>query len=480
MKYLKTKIFLAITGLMIIVACAFNYQPKNWTGVSVDGERIECEKHSIKVAEVRSDPKSRFIKIEYVRLRSFSDNPEPPIFFLAGGPGQSATDQADNENYLAYWAQFLEKRDVVLVDQRGVGRWLFFWVNLKKLPEDVFVSYEVASTHFQSMAKKAAKGFRKRGFDVNGYNTMESAADLDEIRELHGYETIVPFGFSYGTHLALTYMKYYGPRVEKSIMIGSEGLDNTYKDPMDLDRQLQKLGNLLSQDSILGPQIPDMMVLYRDAAARLDREPVTITLKTPLKIKRDVRVGKFGLEYIMRRDLGDASDLRYFPRLLHNIAHGDGSELQFYMQKRYIEFMGFSGMTISMDLASGLSSERREMIASGENSSVLGKIANFPFLDVEDFFPVKDLGDEFRASFSTAAPVLFLSGDLDSNTPAYQAEQISETFSNSTHLVVENAGHEQIQFHRQTTIAIERFLRGEDVGGMEIAYPALEFKGLGG
>ncbi len=51
---------------------------------------------------------------------------------------------------------------------------------------------------------------------------------------------------------------------------------------------------------------------------------------------------------------------------------------------------------------------------------------------------------------------------------------------NATHLVVRNAGHEQITVHPEIAAAIRRFLRGGDVSDVDAAWPDLRWIPLDG
>ena len=68
-----------------------------------------------------------------------------------------------------------------------------------------------------------------------------------------------------------------------------------------------------------------------------------------------------------------------------------------------------------------------------------------------------------------------MSGTLDSNTPLYQAEEVRWGFSNSSHIIIDNAGYEQILTHPKAIPIIIRFLKGEDVNDVALCYPRLEF-----
>ncbi|MBC7940046.1 MAG: alpha/beta hydrolase, partial [Chitinophagaceae bacterium] len=63
----------------------------------------------------------RQIELHYAVLPALARNKKPdPVFFFAGGPGQSAMGLAGTVSRLL--ARLSNRRDLVLIDQRGTGR----------------------------------------------------------------------------------------------------------------------------------------------------------------------------------------------------------------------------------------------------------------------------------------------------------------------------------------------------------------------
>lgn len=97
------------------------------------------------------------------------------------------------------------------------------------------------------------------------------------------------------------------------------------------------------------------------------------------------------------------------------------------------------------------------------------------FLDVGEVFGNPDLGDEFRSPIHTDVKTLFISGTLDNNTPPFQAEEVRKYFTHSTHLIVENAGHEDMLINALVQEAIADYFAGKDVSSVKISRPPLRF-----
>ncbi len=74
----------------------------------------------------------------------------------------------------------------------------------------------------------------------------------------------------------------------------------------------------------------------------------------------------------------------------------------------------------------------------------------------------------------TIGELLLVSG----NTQPFQADDVRKTFKTSTHLVIDNAGHESMLIDQQVQQAMVQFLRGQDVSKVKIALPPLKFEPL--
>ena len=226
--------------------------------------------------------------------------------------------------------------------------------------------------------------------------------------------------------------------------------------------------------------MPDLAGTLKRILDRLEKEPVTVTI-TDQRTKKpiDVKVGKIGLQFLIMRDLGDTNDLPIFPLWFYTMDKGDYSILKRFVERRYNQFSGgISVMTLVMDVSSGVSKARQKQIQKEAGTSLLGDIVNFPISQMGDVIGNPDLGDEFRSQIKTDVPTLFVSGVLDNNTQPFQADEVRKTFKNSTHLVIDNAGHESMLVHQQVQQTMVQFLRGEDVIKVKIALPPLKFNPL--
>ena len=161
------------------------------------------------VPENRSKPDSRTIRLAVAIVPPASGKPQPdPVIFMAGGPGESAI----LDTPFLVNAGINRDRDLIIMTQRGT---LFDEPDLNCPELDQFYARQVSllygapSTGQEQAA--AAKACRDRlaadGADLSGYNTAENAADFADLRHVLGIETWNVYGYSYGTDLALSYLR---------------------------------------------------------------------------------------------------------------------------------------------------------------------------------------------------------------------------------------------------------------------------------
>ena len=495
---MKMKLSKILGGLLLLTAffnCPAQAQavadePKRHEGeiwfepskMEVGGQAYEGERGHLMVRENRKKPNSNLIELIFVRFKSIADKPGYPTVYLDGGPGSSATNIANVPEYMRAFQKLREVGDVILLDQRGVGR---SKPNLthrasESLPLDVFADRAAALQTFKERAKVAADYFRAQGVDILAYNSIESANDVDDLRKALGAEKLNLVGFSYGTHLGLACLRYHGKNLNRVVLVGTEGPDHTDKLPSTSDISIRRLSTIVAKDPELGPKMPDLTATLKRTLDRLEKKPVTITITDQRTRKPvDIKIGKIGLQFLIMRDLGDTNDLPIFPLWFYTMDKGDYSILKRFAERRYNQYgAGINVMSIVMDISSGVSKARKKQIQKEASTALLGDIVNFPLSEMGDVFGNPDLGDVYRSPLKTNVTTLFLSGVLDNNTQPFQADEVRKTFKNSTHIVIDNAGHESMVVDPQVQQTMVQFLKGEDVSKVKITLPALKFQAL--
>jgi pimeloyl-ACP methyl ester carboxylesterase len=454
---------------------------KPYTFENFKGEKTAAEFGTLLVPENRSNPKSNLIELAFVRFKSTAKNPGPPIVYLAGGPGGSGIGAASGSRFPLFMA-FREIADVIAFDQRGTGH---SKPNLgcyerMAMPLDVAPSRDMALKELRANAKACSSYWRDiQRVDLTGYNSNESADDLEDLRKALGVPKISLWGISYGTHLTFAALRRHPQSISRAILAGIEGPDHTYKSPANIQQHLEDLAALVKADPQIGKDIPDLLGLMKSVFDQLDAQPQTVEITDP-RTKQKVRVivNKFVMQYIVGNNIGTTVTVN-FPAFFYRASKGDFTNpAQVWLN---ISRQGIgSAMSFMMDCASGQTAARRERIALEAKSTLLEDLSNFPFPQVCEEWKAPDLGDEFRSPLKSNVPVLFISGTLDARTPVSNAEEYLKGFTNGTHLIIDGAVHSDPLFLSSPKIkdGMMEFLRGEKVTVTRTAAPPMKFAPL--
>lgn len=476
-------IWLLICILLLTIPCAAQLKPgtlklKPYTFENDKKEKVDAEFGTLFVPENRYNPESNLIELAFVRFKSTAKNPGPPIVYLAGGPGGSGIYTAKGTRFPLFMA-LREIADVIAFDQRGTG---LSKPNLNCY-ERLALPLDVAPTR-QLIIDELRKNVRGCIFywhdiqrvDLTGYNTNESADDLEDLRKALGANQISLWSISYGTHLAFATMRRHPKSIHRAILAGTEGPDHTYKLPSNIQKHLEDLAAVIKADPEIGKDVPDFLGLMKSVFDRVEAQPETVEITDPrTRQKVKVIVNKFILQYIVANNIGTGVTSR-FPALLLQASKGDFTNpAQVWLNESRREIG--SAMSYMMDCASGQTAARRDRIEREAKGALLEDIANFPFPDICQEWNAPDLGDSFRAPLRSDVPVLFISGTLDARTPVSNAEEYRTGFSNSAHMIIEGAVHSDPLFLSSPKIkdGMMEFLRGQPVTTLKITGAPFKF-----
>lgn len=441
---------------------------KGWRGQEVDAERGVFE-----VPEDRRDPASRRIKLSYVRFPSTAAKPGPPIVYLSGGPGGTGTGAATGPRFPIFMA-LRQVADVIAFDQRGTGEFGAIPPGPAITAPLPTFTREGLTAHVRDGLQRAWMDWTRAGVAMRGYNTEQSADDLDDLRRHLGAEKIDLWGISYGTHLALSVLKRHGDKVGRVALASLEGQDQTVKRPARIDAYLARVDALLDADPAVRAAIPDFPALMRRVHARLEAAPVSLTAKldgAPVEL----RMGGFAIQLMAGGLIANPRTLVMLPALYLALDAGKTDVLAPFLDE-FVGLAGIGGMSSAMDLASGISPGRLAMVKREAREAVLGDALNFPMPHLLGAIPRVDLGDRFREPIRIDHPALLLAGTLDGRTPLEEQEEVVAQFRRKARVVVENAGHNVFESHPDVQDLLVRFFGGEAMSDVRLNLPPPKFQ----
>lgn len=464
------KITIVCAALSLVAAAsASEVRREPYTLTGPGGAQAQGELVTLTVPENRANPNARAITIKFVRLPATGAKPGYPVVYLAGGPGGSAVGNGQGVRF-AFFNRLREAGDVILLEQRGAGLSDALPVCDTQPfdPAKPLDRANLAGTYRRELTRCIAF-WRSKGADVAGYNTAESAADLDEVRRVLGVEQLNLVGLSYGTHLGMAALKR-GVPINRVVLAGLEGLDQTVKLPAHFDAFLARVA-AASGDA-------NLLATMRRVHERLDREPVTLSVNDAAGKPAQIKLGGYAIRLLT--SFAFISDPDRLVRLPEFYAALDAGQYQpaadLIARAIQPELSRMRGMPQLMDLASGVSRPRFDMVARQASAAILGDAGNFPMPHVYDVAPELVLSDEFRKPLATDVPTLLVMGTMDGRTPIESQEELLPQFRRATRLTVINAGHNIFEQSEQAQAEIVRFLQTGTVGTAQIALPPPAFK----
>lgn len=442
------------------------------------GPAIPAEMGTLAVPESRSGASGKTLHLKFVRFRSTSKTPGPPIVYLAGGPGGSGIEAAKGAR-LPLFLALREHGDVIAFDQRGTG------ASEPKMdcPDLYFLPFDRPVDRAESEAILAAgmKGcferLRREGIEPNAYTTLESAHDLDDLRKALGAPKISLWAISYGTHLALATLKAHGEGIDRAILAGVEPLAGTLKRPADQEALLGTIAALSRKDPALAKAVPDLRASIARVLESLRRQPRTVDLVHPVAGQpAPITVGALDFQAALAGMLEGPATFAGLPDFVARLEKGDWTALALDALRFRASRLP-NAMSVAMDCASGASPDRLARIVTEAKSALLGDAINVPFPGICRGLGVPDLGDGYRRPFASKVPVLLISGTLDGRTPPANADEVAKSFPNARSLVIEGAGHSDPLFLSSPKIleAMRAFLAGGRGGSGRIALEPVRF-----
>lgn len=418
---------------------------------------IAAEEAFLEVPRRHSEPDGPRIRLRVVRLpASGGDGSHAPVVYLAGGPGGSAFGTALGPRWPVF-ERVRRETDVLLLDQRGT--------DFSEMPpecskaqhfeDDQPLQRDAALVALRTTALACIAEWRAAGIDLSAYTSAESADDIDDLRQALGLPRLSLWGMSYGTHLALATVRRHGANLERVVLMGTEGPDDTIKLPLSADTLLAELAVVARKDGFA-----DLQGSARRVLQALRQQPGQG--RSAMHAGRKVRISEYDAQLAIAIALGRRSSQQPLPLMLQQAERGDYDLLAGFVLMVREELGGFRAMPLAMDVASGQSPQRRALAEAQARESLLGDALNFPFPELADGLGLLDLGEAFRAPLHSELPVLFISGTLDGRTPAANAQALLPGFSNGKQLLIRGASHDNELWLGNADIAenIAGFLAG--------------------
>ncbi|BBN83500.1 alpha/beta hydrolase [Pseudoalteromonas sp. A25] len=442
--------------------------------VANSGEKTQAFEGFYMVRENRDDPHSRMIRVNYVRFAATGKRKGAPIVYLAGGPGGSGIATAKWRRFPLFMG-LREYGDVIALDQRGTGASEQPEVCTSdiKIALDKKASAVTIASKYHQAANQCLANWKSQGIDVKAYNSVQNAYDIDSLREHLQADKVTLWGISYGSHLALTAIKLFPERLDKVIIASAEGLNQTVKLPAMTDKYFAQIQTVIDQQP-LKKLVPNLPALMQRVHGKLDSAPITLQIPNKDGSERAILFQTHHMRMLASMMIADPN--HYLAMLIHIYLGLDGgnTDLLVNVLQRGIfkdEAISFRLMPLVMDVASGITEARLNIVKQQAKTSLLADKLNFPMPMLNRFEATLDLGDRFRKAPQSDVATLLFTGSLDGRTYPKEQQAAVAGLSNLTHIMVNNAGHNLFTSSADVLDIMKLFLAGEKVQQTQIDLP---------
>lgn len=412
------------------------------------------------VFEDREAGEGRTIELNVVVVPARSEEPLPdPMVLIAGGPGEGVTGSAPYVPEVA--GELLERRDVLLVDQRGTGESNGLFCSFGVSREDPQPAYDA---FFPLEGVRACRRELEERADLMQYTTTIAAGDLEEVRRRLGYGPLNLIGGSYGTRFVQEFLRRHPQSVRTAVLQGVVRMDHRMplQHAVDGQRSLDMVFLLCEEDPDCREVFPDLREEFWAVLERLEEEPGRATIDNPLLDAPDGNGGE-------DEDGGAGADDRtvelsvgrgMFAESLRSLLYTvqGSTELPFIVHRAHQgDFAPFFKTTagwrvlVELEIANGLylsvtcaedtvwfDPEDAELQNAG---TAVGDLRTDAQRAACTAWPVGEIPEDFHEPVRTDRPVLILNGGLDPVTPPRYGREAARFMPESRFVLIPRGHH---------------------------------------
>lgn len=371
---------------------------------------------------------------------------------MAGGPG---ADTIDDIPFLVD-SGLNKDRELIVMAQRGN---LYDQPNLACPEIDRFNAQAVGLGYDAKRAEqimlKAVTDCRARlvadGVDLNAYNSTENAADFADLRTALGIPQWNIYGYSYGSNLALTYLRLH-PEGIRAVAIDSIAPSQFVTLPWTWGSTAEGIHNIFeacAAQPACKDRYPDLPGLLTEQVRKLEAHPLTldVTSKDGGEPVKTVLDGGALLNLIV----AFTPRPKDIPAALDELSKGN--------PERFAQARAGGSVQKTGEYAHGLTNSiacsewapgytESDVLKAGQKTypgwpdTVLAQPPQLPFqYPVCGIWNVADRAEIQRVPTFSSVPALVVSGTFDVKTGASWAKGVARNLSRSTAVEVPGIGH---------------------------------------
>jgi len=360
-----------------------------------------------------------------------------PVVPLAGGPGQGTAALAGG--YGRQLDFLRERRDIVLVDQRGTGASNGLLCAATEPTPALFGHL------FNPARLKACRDELSKRADLTRYTTPIAAADFGRVWDALGYERVNLIGTSYGSRMALELTRQFPERIRTVTLDAIAPVSLTWPSlaAPDADAALAALADDCQSDLPCARAFPRFKQDIDVAFRRVSRQPVNAVVHDSASGQMvRVRFGRTDLGYAVRGLLyGDAALL--LPQWFKAAASGSYDRFaQAYVERaRALDGEIADGVHLGVYCAEDLPRVDWQAAVAAARPTHLGTYLIDEYRAACAVWPRGTVPSSYFEPVHSRVPTLLMTGRRDPVTPPRTATDAARMLDRSRILLWRYGGH---------------------------------------
>lgn len=420
----------------------------------VDGQQVSCG--YVTVPENRnnaSDTQKVKLAVAIFKAPQYMNSVDPdPVLRLDGGPGGPSLDNWAHYVSASNYNTLIFHHDVVMFDQRGTG----YSTPSLKCPElialqDTSSDATNGAQTYEQAAQTCYNRLVSQGIDLNGFNTLQNAADVADLIHALGYQQMTVYGVSYGTRLALTTMRLYPAVVRATV------LDSVYppeRNRSDLPSDAQRVFTVLFQGCAKDPhcnaKYPDLQTVFYNLVDQLNAHPISFNTQD-FTTGQQYTVQFAGDDLIswVFSALYATNIIPYIPQTIFQIKAHNYTQLSTLYGELVFDDTFSDGMFYSAECSEDWPFLTQQDITTSEQNitpqiaKVFGQEDEEQEYAICQFWKVQQVPATQKQQVVSSIPTLIVTGEYDPITPPANGQEVEKTLSHSYFFEFPGQGHGQ-------------------------------------
>ena len=396
-------------------------------------------------ASSNADSEGASLDLAIARIPARRQSERQDAFTLiAGGPGQSAIETFPSVSFA--FRHIMQNHDVILIDQRGTGS--SAKLVCEESSDSMGLSFEVDDAQTSAQSKECLDAL---DYDPTWFTTSMAVHDLERVRETLGVSQWNMYGISYGTRVALQYLRRY-PEAVRTLTLDAVVPPDISLGPEIAQlsqRALDLIFKRCTEDEGCNEAFGNLSDATMDLLESLEASPRNISFE-------DVASGKLSSMEFTRQHLAvtirlmsySAQTAAILPSMLHDAIVNDNFAPLARQAKLQTKSLGntlATGMHHAVICTEDAPFVDKDS-AGNDADTYLGEGVIQSLMASCEQWPAGRIDDDFKDPVVSDVPTLILSGEADPITPPSYGDSVAEHLTHSRHIVNAHQGHMQAPF----------------------------------